>query len=132
MRRNRSFNEWYDDMKDRIARSLSLIAYFSSREDDIKDKKRKCKSFEQRFFFERDIEEAIRNQIMYKRIASICRGILMDGINVHYARAISRGLNIDETKVGSKRKDYLSAAFISREICISQINSLYHKMNKED
>ena len=132
MRRNRSFNEWYDDIKDRIARSLSLIAYFGSREDGIKDKKRKCKNFEQRLFFERDLEEEIRNKILYKRIAAMYRGILMDGINVHYARTISRGLNINETELGSRRKDYLSAAFISREICISQINSLYDKANKED
>lgn len=132
MRRNRSFNEWYGEMKDRIARSLSLIAYFGSREDGIKDKMRKCKSFEQRLFFERDIKEAISNQIMYKRIAARYRGILMNGINVHYARSMSRGLNINETKLGSRRKDYLSAAFVSREICISQINSLYSKMDKED
>ena len=127
MRRNRSFNEWYDDMKDRIARSLSLIAYFGSREDGIKDKKQKCKSFEQRFFFERDIEEAISNQIMYKRIAAMYRGILMNGINVHYARTISRGLNINETEFGPRRKDYLSAAFISREILITKINELYEQ-----
>lgn len=125
MRRNRSFNEWYDDMKDRIARSLSLIAYFGSREDGIKDKKQKCKSFEQRLFFERDIEEAIRNKILYKRIAARYRGILMDGINVHYARSMSRGLNINEIELGSKRKDYLAAAFISREILITQINELH-------
>jgi len=127
MRRNRSFNEWYDDIKDRIARSLSLIAYFCSREDGIKDKKQKCKSFEQRFFFERDIKEAISNQIMYKRIAAMYRGILMNGINVHYARTISRGLNINETELGSRRKDYLSAAFISREILVTKINELYEQ-----
>lgn len=132
MRHNRSFNEWYDDMKDRIARSLSLIAHFNSCEDDIKNKKRKCKNFEQRLFFERDLESAIRNQIMYKRIAARYRGILMNGINIHYARAMSRGLNINETELGSRRKDYLSAVFISREICISKINSLYDKANKED
>jgi len=132
MRRNRSFNEWYDDTKDRIARSLSLIAHFNSYEDDIKNKKRKCKNFEQRLFFERDLESAIRNQIMYKRIAAFYRGILMNGINIHYARAMSRGLNINETELGSRRKDYLSAVFISREICISKINSLYDKANKED
>ena len=127
MRRNRSFNEWYDDIKDRIARSLSLIAYFGSREDGIKDKKRKCKNFEQRLFFERDLEEEIRNKILYKRIAAMYRGILMDGINVHYARTISRGLNINETELGSRRKDYLSAAFISREILITKINELYEQ-----
>lgn len=132
MRRNRSFNEWYDDMKDKIARSLSLIAYSNSRADGIKDKMRKCKSFEQRLFFERDLEEAIKSKIIYKRIAARYRGILMNGINIHYARSMSRGLNINETKLGSRRKDYLSAAFISREICISQINSLYSKMGKED
>ena len=127
MRRNRSFNEWYDDIKDRIARSLSLIAYFGSREDGIKDQKRKCKNFEQRLFFERDLEEEIRNKILYKRIAAMYRGILMDGINVHYARTISRGLNINETELGSRRKDYLSAAFISREILITKINELYEQ-----
>lgn len=122
MRKNRSFNEWYDDMKGRLARTLSLFAHFSSCEDTIK--KRKCKNLEQRFFFERDIEEAIRNQIMYKRLAAVYRGILMNGINVHYARTISRGLNINETKLGSRRKDYLAAAFISREILITKINEL--------
>lgn len=132
MRRNRSFNEWYGDMKGNIERALSLIADCNSRADIIKDKSRKCKSFEQRLFFERDFEAEIKNKFIYKRIAARCRRILMTGINVHYARAISRGLNIDEIKVGSKRKDYLSAAFISREICISQINSLYYKTNEED
>ena len=122
MRRNRSFNEWYDYMEGRIARSLSLFALFNSCEDDIKNKKRKCKNIEQRFFYERDLESAIRNQIMYKRMAALYRGILMDGINVHYARAMSRGLNINETELGSRRKDYLSAAFVSREICISNTN----------
>lgn len=122
MRKNRSFNEWYDDMKCRLARTLSLFAHFSSRENTIK--KRKCKNLEQRFFFERDVEEAIRNQIMYKRLAAVYRGILMDGINVHYARTISRGLNINETKLGSRRKDYLAAAFVSREILITKINEL--------
>lgn len=122
MRKNRSFNEWYDDMKGRLARTLSLFAHFSSCEDTIK--KRKCKNLEQRFFFERDIEAAIRNQIMYKRLAAVYRGILMNGINVHYARTISRGLNINETKLGSRRKDYLAAAFISREILITKINEL--------
>ena len=51
MRKNRSFNEWYDDMKGRLARTLSLFAHFSSCEDTIK--KRKCKNLEQRFFFSR-------------------------------------------------------------------------------
>ena len=64
---------------------------------------------------------------MYKRIAAVYRGILMDGINVHYARTISRGLNINETELGSRRKDYLSAAFISREILITKINELYEQ-----
>lgn len=127
MRRNRSFNEWYDDMKDKIARSLSLIAYSNSRADGIKDKMRKCKNFEQRLFFERDLDEAIKSKIIHKMIEARYRVILMNGINVHYARTISRGLKINETELGSKRKDYLSAAFISREILITKINELYEQ-----
>ena len=37
---------------------------------------------------------------------------------------ITRGLNINETKLGSRRKDYLAAAFVSREILITKINEL--------
>lgn len=127
MRHNRPFNEWYDDMKGNIERALSLVAHCNSRANIIEDKKRKCKSFEQRLFFERDLTAEIKNKIIYKRIAARCRRILMDGINVHYARSISRGLNINETKLCLRRKDYLSAAFISREILITKINELYEQ-----
>lgn len=127
MRHNRPFNEWYDDMKCGIARSLSLIAHFKSCADGIKDKMRKCKSFEQKLFFERDLDAAIRSKIVYEKIAARNKGILMNGINVHYARAMARGLKINETELGSKRKDYLGAAFISREILIATINVLYEQ-----
>lgn len=132
MRKNKTFYEWYNYTMDCIRRALELIEHYSLRVAEITNKKETCKNFEQRLFFERDVEVDIRTKNIYKKVASRNKRILITGINVHFARAISRGLKVKESEIGSKKEDYLATAFISRDICISQIDSLFNKMDKED
>lgn len=51
MRKNKTFNEWYNYTMDCIRRALVLIDHFSLRVVEITNQKKTCKNFEQRLFF---------------------------------------------------------------------------------
>lgn len=125
MRRNRSFNEWYELKKSELKRALDLVLTYEKDINSLCTKKSACKNYEQTCFFKRDIEASIASKCAYEDIAGHIKQTLLDSLNIHYARIIARSLKLEECEIKCQKKDYIAVAFINRDKQTKEIYEIF-------
>lgn len=131
MRKNKTFDAWYLLKKSELNRALGLVLEYEKDVNLLCTKKISCKNYEQRCFFQRDLEAAIASRCAYERISGHIKQTLLDALDIHYARIIARSLKLEEREIKCQKKDYIAVAFINRDKQIKEIHEIFKRYNKE-